>query len=47
MAINFVYISAWFGFQMKPHWLLPTAQETWHGMRVIIDQVLHEANLDD
>uniref|UniRef100_A0A914R1R7 Peptidase M14 carboxypeptidase A domain-containing protein n=1 Tax=Parascaris equorum TaxID=6256 RepID=A0A914R1R7_PAREQ len=31
-------ILAWFGFQMKPHWLLPTAQETWHGIRVIIDQ---------
>uniref|UniRef100_A0A915B421 Peptidase M14 carboxypeptidase A domain-containing protein n=2 Tax=Parascaris univalens TaxID=6257 RepID=A0A915B421_PARUN len=40
-------LSSWFGFQMKPHWLLPTAQETWHGIRVIIDQVLHEANLDD
>jgi hypothetical protein len=31
-----------FAFQMKPHWLLPTAKETWVGIKVIIDQVVRE-----
>ncbi|KAH7730098.1 Protein W01A8.6 [Aphelenchoides avenae] len=31
-----------FAFQMRPHWLLPTAKETWRGIRVIVEQVLHE-----
>ncbi|TKR96837.1 hypothetical protein L596_010799 [Steinernema carpocapsae] len=33
----------WFAFQMRPHWLIPTAEETWLGVRVIIDQVLLES----
>ncbi|VDM39729.1 unnamed protein product [Toxocara canis] len=33
-----MFFSAWFAFQLRPHWLLPTAQETWHGISVIIEQ---------
>lgn len=47
--IKYVYVMelppelrTWFAFQMKPHWLLPTAQETWKGVKVIIEQVLRE-----
>ncbi|CAD5209157.1 unnamed protein product [Bursaphelenchus xylophilus] len=47
--IKYVYVlelppelSTWFAFQMKPHWLIPTAKETWQGVEVIIRQVLRE-----
>ncbi|KHN79052.1 Carboxypeptidase A2 [Toxocara canis] len=40
-------LSSWFAFQLRPHWLLPTAQETWHGISVIIEQVILEAELGD
>uniref|UniRef100_A0A1I7ZDV2 Peptidase_M14 domain-containing protein n=1 Tax=Steinernema glaseri TaxID=37863 RepID=A0A1I7ZDV2_9BILA len=33
----------WFAFQMRPHWLVPTAEETWLGVKVIIEQVLQES----
>ncbi|VDK42300.1 unnamed protein product [Anisakis simplex] len=36
-------LSSWFAFQLKPHWLVPTAEETWQGIRVIIEQVIAEA----
>ncbi|KAI6234416.1 Peptidase-M14 domain-containing protein [Aphelenchoides fujianensis] len=47
--IKYVYVvelppplTTFFAFQMKSHWLLPTAKETWSGMEVIIRQVVHE-----
>ena len=30
--------SAWFAFQIKPHWLLPIGKETWLGIKVILSR---------
>lgn len=38
-------LKTWFAFQMRPHWLIPTAEETWRGVRVIIEQVIAERKL--
>lgn len=40
--MNKSIIIASFAFQVKEHWLLPTAKETWVGTKVIIDQVVRE-----
>lgn len=35
-------LTTFFAFQMKPYWLVPTAEETYAGIEVIIRQVIHE-----
>ncbi|VDK86718.1 unnamed protein product [Litomosoides sigmodontis] len=50
--VKYVYVfelppayTTWFAFQVKPHKLMPIANETWNGVSVIIDQVLENNNL--
>ncbi|CAJ0956605.1 unnamed protein product, partial [Mesorhabditis belari] len=38
-------LSSWFAFQVRPHWLLPIAKETWLAVKVILEQTLEDHNL--